>query len=181
MNRRTAVKGLLVFTGGLMLLPSCLTQEGKASVQLKHLEVSAEEEKMLGELVETIIPTTDTAGGKQLGLHKFTLKMVDDLYSPEDQKTFIEGMEAFRKLAKKQTGSSFVECSPQQRQEVIAAVNAGKAPQDVLSFYKILKDQSIIGYLNSELVMTKLRIYELVPSRYIAYHPVKTSTPKKNG
>ncbi|ALI99933.1 gluconate 2-dehydrogenase subunit 3 family protein [Rufibacter tibetensis] len=176
MNRRTAVKGLLVFTGGLVLLPSCLTREGKAFIPLKHLEVSAEEEKMLGEIVETLIPTTDTAGAKQLGLHKFTLKMVDDLHSPEDQKTFMDGMEAFQKMTKKQTGNSFVECSPQERQELIAAINSGKASKEVIDFYQILKKHTVTGYLNSELVMTKLRIYELVPSRYIAYYPVKAST-----
>jgi hypothetical protein len=107
--------------------------------------------------------------------------MVDDLHSPKDQKLFLDGMETFQKMAKKQTGNSFMECSPQQRQEIIAAVNAGNAPQEVDAFYKILKNQTITGYLNSELVMTKLRIYELVPSRYIAYYPVQAATTKKNG
>ncbi|RNI21781.1 gluconate 2-dehydrogenase subunit 3 family protein [Rufibacter latericius] len=181
MNRRTAVKGLLIFTGGLMLVPSCMMESSKASIKLKHLSVSGEEEKMLAELVETLIPTTDTAGGKALGLHKFTLKMVDDLFSPEDQKAFTEGMDAFQKHTKKQTGNTFVEATPQQRQEIIAAVNAGKAPEEVLAFYKILKDQTIRGYLNSELVMTKLRKYELVPSRYLAYYPVKAAKASNNG
>jgi hypothetical protein len=63
----------------------------------------------------------------------------------------------------------------------MAAVNAGQATQEVVAFYQILKKQTITGYLNSELVMTKLRIYELVPSRYIAYYPLKASTLKNNG
>ncbi len=171
------MKGLLFVTGGLVLLPSCMMESGKASIALKHLRISADDEKVLAEMVETLIPTTDTAGGKTLGLHKFTLKMVDDIYSEEDQETFTEGLDDFQKLTKKQMGASFLECSPQQRQQMIAQVNAGKAPQEVLGFYAILKDQTIKGYLNSKLVMTKLRKYELVPGRYIAYHPVKT-TPK---
>ncbi|MBC3540142.1 gluconate 2-dehydrogenase subunit 3 family protein [Rufibacter sediminis] len=181
MKRRAAVKGLLIFTGGLVLLPSCMLERDKASVQLKHLEVSGDDEKMLAELVETLIPTTDTAGAKTLGLHKFTLKMVDEVYGEEDQRAFQDGMAAFQKQTKKQTGSTFAECTPPQRQEVVAAVNAGNAAPEVLAFYKIVKDQTILGYLNSELVMTKLRKYELVPSRYLAYYPVKAAKVTSNG
>ncbi|KAA3436850.1 gluconate 2-dehydrogenase subunit 3 family protein [Rufibacter hautae] len=174
MNRRTVVKGLLLFTGGLVLAPSCVMETSKASIRLKNLDISGEDEKLLGEVVETILPTTDTPGGRTLGLHRFTLKMVDDLRGEKDQKAFTDGLDAFKKLAKKELGSSFMEASPQKRQELIAAVNAGKAPQDVLAFYKLLKDHTITGYLNSELVMTKLRVYELVPGRYNPYFPVKT-------
>ncbi|WP_210486100.1 gluconate 2-dehydrogenase subunit 3 family protein [Rufibacter aurantiacus] len=174
MNRRTVVKGLLLFTGGLVLAPSCVMETSKASIRLRNLDISGEDEKLMGELVETILPTTDTPGGKTLGLHRFTLKMVDDLRGDKDQKAFMAGLDGFKKLAKKQVGSSFVEASPQKRQDLVSAVNAGKAPEDVVAFYRMVKDHTITGYLNSELVMTKLRVYELVPGRYNAYFPVKT-------
>ncbi|CAM3529944.1 gluconate 2-dehydrogenase subunit 3 family protein [Pontibacter korlensis] len=172
MNRRSVVKGLLLFTGGAMLLPSCMMEEAKASISLQHLSVSEEQEKLLAEVVDTIIPATDTPGAKEMGLHLFALKMLDDCYEAEEQQSFMKGMDAFEELTKKQTGNSFVDLSSKQKNEVIAAVNAKNAPEEVLAFYEILKNQTIKGYLNSELVMTKLRIYELVPGRYNAYFPV---------
>lgn len=156
------------------MFPSCVAEEGKASIQLDHLDVSEGQEQLLAEMVETLIPATDTAGAKELGLHLFTLKMLDDCYEQQDQLAFMEGMTSFEKLSKQQQGKPYMKCDLQQRQQLIATVNAGNAPADVLAFYKILKEQTIKGYLNSELVMTRLRIYELIPSRYNGYHPINT-------
>ncbi|MFC6998752.1 gluconate 2-dehydrogenase subunit 3 family protein [Rufibacter roseus] len=176
MDRRSAVKGILILTGGLIVVPSCVMEDGRASIPLRHLEVSQTQEKLLAEVVEVLLPATETPGAKDLGLHLFTLDMVDDCYSPKEQKDFMRGMEVFQKITKKQLGNSFQEATPEQRQRLIAEVNAGKAPEEVLAFYSILKKQTIKGYLNSELVMTKLRKYELVPSRYVAVHPVTTAS-----
>ncbi|WP_276499491.1 gluconate 2-dehydrogenase subunit 3 family protein [Pontibacter litorisediminis] len=172
MDRRSAVKGLLILAGGVAVLPSCVLEEGKASIPLDHLDVSQGQEELLAELVETILPATDTPEGREMGLHLFALKMVDDCYRQEERQAFMQGMAAFEELAKSQAGSRFGKLSPEQRQKLVAAVNAGQAPQEVLVFYKILKGETIKGYLNSELVMTRLRVYELVPGRYEAYYPI---------
>lgn len=174
MDRRSAVRGLLIFAGGVAVLPSCVLEEGKASIELDHLDVTQGQEELLAEVVETIIPATDTPGAREMGLHLFTLKMLDDCYPAGDQQAFMQGMAAFEELAKSQAGSRFGKLSPEQRREVVAAVNAGQAPEQVLTFYKILKGEAVKGYLNSELVMTTLRVYELVPGRYEAYYPVTT-------
>ncbi|MCX2739527.1 gluconate 2-dehydrogenase subunit 3 family protein [Pontibacter anaerobius] len=172
MNRRSVVKGLLIFAGGVAVLPSCVLEEGKASIPLDHLDVSEGQEKLLAEMVETILPTTDTPGAREMGLHLFALKMVDDCYSEQDRQAFMQGMAAFEGMAKKQTGDTFLDASPKQRQEIIVAVNGKNAPEEVQAFYSILKNETIKGYLNSELVMTQLRVYELVPGRYDAYYPI---------
>ncbi|TPE44037.1 gluconate 2-dehydrogenase subunit 3 family protein [Pontibacter mangrovi] len=172
MDRRSVVKGLLIFAGGAVMLPSCVLDESKASIPLDNLDVSEGQEQLLAQLVETIIPATDTPGGKAMGLHLFTLKMVDDCHGKEDREVFMKGMDAFDELAKKQAGDSFTKLSPAEQRDVVAAVNEGKASEEVLGFYAILKGETIKGYLNSELVMTKLRVYELVPGRYDAYYPV---------
>jgi len=172
MDRRSVVKGLLLFAGGVAVLPSCVLEEGKASIQLDHLDVSAEQEELLAEIAETILPATDTPGAKAMGLHLFTLKMLDDCYGQEEQQAFMAGMVAFDELAREQAGKRFIKCSPEPRQTLVSAVNDGQAPEEGLTFYRILKGETIKGYLNSELVMTTLRLYELVPGRYEAFYPV---------
>jgi hypothetical protein len=42
-------------------------------------------------------------------------------------------------------------------------------------FVKLVKNITIQGYLNSEYVMTNLRIFEFVPGRYHGCVPVKKS------
>ncbi len=84
MTRREALRNCFIITVGTALLPSCM-QKDKASVALKNLEVNTDQEKLIAELSETIIPKTDTPGAKDVYAHLFVLKMVDDCYEKKDQ------------------------------------------------------------------------------------------------
>jgi gluconate 2-dehydrogenase subunit 3-like protein len=163
MKRRIAIKQVLIFAGGMALMPSFLKGAGKASIQTKNLEISAEQEKLLAEIAEIIIPKTTTPGAKDLGLHLFVLKMIDDCYEKTAQQKFMNGLKAFEGLD-----------AAALKQQVVA-VNSGKAgvAEDVRSFYKLMKQQTINGYMNSKYVMTNLVVWELIPGRYNGYFPVK--------
>ncbi len=165
MERRLAIKQVLILAGGMALLPSCLRESGKASVQLKNLKVSLDEENVLAEISEMIIPKTDTPGAKELKLHLFVLKMLDDCYEQKDQEVFMRGLTHVSSLA------------PAARKQFIIDANA-KKPQlheDSYNFFQMTKDRTIGGYMNSKYVMSKLVIWELVPGRYNGYFPVKTA------
>lgn len=149
MNRRTAVKNLFIIAGGLALLPSCLREKGGASIVLTKLKVTSAQEDLLADLVEALIPETDSPGAKTLNLHLFVLKMVDDCHSPEEQKLFMEGLKNLKGGEK-----DFV------------TFWKHKSGEDSSDFVKIVRRRSIQGYLNSEYVMTNKLIYELVPGRY---------------
>lgn len=163
MERRVAIKQVLIFAGGMALLPSFLKGAGKASILLKNLDASAQQEKLLAEIAEIIIPKTTTPGAKDLGLHLFVLKMVDDCYEPGIQQKFMNGLKAFEGL------------DIAALKELVTTVNSGKADisNDVKSFYRLMKQQTINGYMNSKYVMTNLVVYELIPARYNGYFPVK--------
>lgn len=163
MERRVAIKQVLIFAGGMALLPSFLKGAGKASIQTKNLAVSGEQEKLLAEIAEIIIPKTTTPGAKDLGLHLFVLKMIDDCYEKAVQEKFMSGLKTFEGLD-----------AAALKQQLIA-VNSGKsvASEDTKSFYKLMKQQTINGYVNSKYVMTNLVVWELIPGRYNGYFPVK--------
>lgn len=152
MNRRTAVKNLFIIAGGLALLPSCLREQGGASIVLDNLKITSDQEDKLAELVELLIPETDTPGGKSLNLHLFVLKMVDDCHSPVDQQYFIDGLKSlkgnFEGFWKEESASQFAE---------------------------IVKKRTIQGYLNSEYVMKNKLIYELVPGRYNGAYKINST------
>ncbi|SEK32463.1 gluconate 2-dehydrogenase subunit 3 family protein [Parapedobacter koreensis] len=171
MNRRSAVRTLLYIAGGTLVLPACFHESRKATIALANLSVTEADEALLEELVETLVPATDTAGGKELLLHLFVLKMIDDCHSPEDQQAFTKGLATFSSWSQKELGRSFAEAGIDERTALL-----GKAPDsgdsNLVQFYGLVKRRTIQGYMNSQYVMTNLVKYELVPGRYNGYFPV---------
>ena len=102
MNRRIAIRNMALILGSAAVLPSCLSDKGKPVVQLKHLKIDADQEKLVNNLAETILPKTDTPGEMDLGINLFVFKMIDDCYDKEHQADFIAGLSDFAAEAKKQ-------------------------------------------------------------------------------
>lgn len=179
MHRRIAIRNLALIIGGAALLPSCVHDSGKASVKLKNVDINADQEKLIGDMAETIIPKTNTPGAKDLQLHLFVLKMVDDCYTKKDQQDFITGMGQFTDLVKKRYSRSFGECDQKQREQTLLSIEQDKDPKsttypsELKSFYGMVKGQTVNGYTTSKYFMTKQVVYELVPGRYNAFYPVK--------
>jgi hypothetical protein len=200
MNRRTVIKNLALVIGGAALLPSCIKNNGGTSIHLKHLNISADQENLIGDVCETIIPKTNTPGAKDLNLHLFVLKMLDDCYKKKDQQAFMAGLNQFNDMVKKKFNSSFSDISAKEREDVLygldkssksaadpsksikpvrdsqKSLDVAKKKPDVPPlnfFYGAIKQQTIFGYTNSKYFMTKQIVYELVPGRYNAHFPVK--------
>jgi hypothetical protein len=179
MHRRTVIKNLALIIGGAALLPACDRKEGKASVSLKNLDISADQEKLVGDIAETIIPKTTTPGARDLNLHLFVFKMLDDCYKKEDQQAFMTGMGQFTDIVKNKYGKAFSDLSQKQHEEILLNIEQDKNerstanPKELKSFYGIIKGQTVNGYVNSKYFMTKQVVYELVPGRYNARFPYK--------
>lgn len=176
MQRRTALKNLLLFAGGTMLLPSCLHEDKKASIPLDHIKLSAEQEQLLAEIAETFIPKTDTPGAKELGVHQFAITMLDDCYDKETQDKFMKGLGEINKLSEKAFGKSFIESSSAQREQLLARIEKKEFGEDVLPFYSTMKNLTIQGFVKSKYVMSNLLVYELVPGRFHGSFPIKNVT-----
>lgn len=170
MDRRASIRTLLYIAGGTLVLPACFRQSGRASIELANLTVGEADEALLEALVETLIPATDTPGGRELLLHLFVLKMVDDCHGPEDQQAFMEGLRAFAGWAQKAVGGAFVEAGKEERESLLEHIDDAGDPAG--SFFSLTKRRAIQGYMNSQYVMTNLVKYELVPGRYDGYFPM---------
>ncbi|MEI2270889.1 gluconate 2-dehydrogenase subunit 3 family protein [Sphingobacterium sp. ML3W] len=154
MNRRTAIKQFFIIAGGLTILSSCLN-DGGASIVLNKLKLSAEDEQFLADLVDVLIPKTDTPGGKELNLHLFVIKMVDDCESSENQEKFVSGFNKLRKQLNLANGK--------ETESKLANLTD---KTDEKTFFEIFKSRAIQGYLNSEYVMKNKVIYQLIPGPY---------------
>lgn len=175
MKRRTALKELAIIAGGITLLPSCLHHKGKASIALKNIDISADQERLLAEISSTIIPQTNTPGAKEMGSHLFVLKMLDDCYEKDVQQKFVQGLDQLENSTKKRFGNSFVNCTHDQKQKMLEEVeNKEGYYAQVYDFYQIMKERTIQGFLTSKYVVLNIQKYELIPSvKYNGYYPVK--------
>lgn len=162
MERRTAIKQMALLCASAMLLPSCLQGGGKmANIGLKHIAVTEAQEKLMAELVETIIPKTDTPGAKELGVHLFVFKMVDDCYPKAEQDQFLDGLKDFE-------DKKFEENTTRQRIDLLKEIMQEKNAESNLQYFlKEVRKQTLKGYTQSEYVMTELRPYILVPGQFL--------------
>ena len=179
LDRREAIKRILIVAGGVWLLPSCLTDENKVPLSLKNIHVTGHEESMLAVLASVLIPTTNTPGAAEVNAHLFALKIIDNCYEREDQNKFSSGLQQFDKLIIKQNGHSLTESSITEKKKFLNFMEKGKdVPKEVLFFYSNFKELCIRGYLTSKYYLTKVQVYQLVPVNFYGCIPVKKKENK---
>jgi hypothetical protein len=181
MKRRTALRSLAVLVGGTMALPAWASGWEAGSLAPLPLPLAdARQTALLGELVETIIPASDTPGARELGVHLYILTMLADCYDKAAQNRFMEGLQELDQLVKAGYGKTFEACSAAQRLEILQGREAAARllPSEQEPFFPFLKNMAIQGYLNSAYVMRDVYRYELVPARFHGCVPVKQSAKR---
>lgn len=165
MDRRTALKHLAIFGGGILLAPSCQFSKKSASIALDNLNINSDQENMLADITETFIPATDIPGAKDMKLHHFVLTMVDDCRGPSDQKTFQEGLGMMNDLADQKYGRSFSECSVDQKDQLLSSILEDKSSK-AQPFLNMTRRYTIEGFLQSKYVLSEIEHYKLVPGHF---------------
>jgi len=166
-TRRRLLKNIVFVSAGMALVPSCMSDRSKSPLLLKNIAINADDEALMAEFCETILPKTNTPGAKDLSVHLYVLMMVDDCRKKEDQDKFIKGLEAFKKLSQQTIDKDFVKATPAERKTLMDAI-LGKIDEEneLNAFFKMTKGLTIQAYTSSEFFLTKVQVYELVPSRY---------------
>src|SRR3954471_20396397 len=118
-TRRDAIRNCFILSVSAAIIPSCLQEKTKPLVALKNIDLDGNQQKLIAELCETIIPKTDTPGAKETATDLFVLKMLDDCTTKDDQETFVKGLKSFNDLSKDKFDKTFVDCTPQQREDLL--------------------------------------------------------------
>lgn len=175
MERREAIKGLTGSLLGLVALPAWATAWHPTQLRAAQAATFLTENQsaLLAEVVEAILPATDTKGAKEIGVHEFVARMVADCYDAATQAGFADGLTQLEARAKSLYGKAFAEISQPQRLNLLEGIQLSDSAK-LRSFFSLLKNLTIQGYLNSEYVMTELIPYEMVPGRFHGCVPVKS-------
>jgi hypothetical protein len=188
MNRRDILKSSALFLGyavsATALSETFMACSQEAKLDWKPLFLSNNQAASIAEITETILPKTKTPGAKELGVPQFIDKMLKDLLSPEEQKDFLAGLEKLEEECEKAYSKSFVECTPQQRQEFLTKMDteAAKLPPSVWGirlappsptpFFRRVKELTLLGYFTSQKIGKEVLGYDPIPGAYIACMPL---------
>ncbi|HEX7088143.1 MAG TPA: gluconate 2-dehydrogenase subunit 3 family protein [Vicinamibacterales bacterium] len=112
--------------------------------------LSPEQGRVLAEIVETIIPATDTPGATAARVHVFVDLMLAHCTPAEPRRTAIAAIDTL--------GERFLAASPDERLAQLQAIDAGALA--------LLKELTILGYCNSQIGATQALAYVKVPGEY---------------
>ena len=172
MGRRQAIKRTALLSGGMVLLKHSLLGQASSPSIPTSATFGPKEESLLQLVVDTLIPATDTPGAKALAVDRFVLLMVNDCHSEEDQTAFYAGLQSLDVFTEKHFGQSFALCDADTRIEALNSLS--KSPDtspELQAFFKITKDRTIQGYLESKYVMTEALPHKIIPDPYDGYYP----------
>lgn len=180
-NRRTALKRLVLVSAGAALLPACFHDHAKPATVTRNFQLSGDQERQLEELTAAIIPSGTTPGAREVSAHRFVLKMIDDCFSKTDRDKYLRGLGQLDKVSRQTAGALFLQADPTQRANLLTALEAKKLPDEDLGFfYTTTKKLTIEAYTSSQYYLTKIQVYELVPGRWHGCVPLKPSSNPLN-
>lgn len=166
MDRRQVLQNIGILMG---LSPfTALAVETYQTQNSEHISnqlFSVNDQTLIAEIAEMIIPTTTTPGAKDTGVPAFIEMMIQECYRKPEQEMFKKGLENVE-LKAKALGESFVSLKKEDKTKILdefeaEAMKNPRAP----SFWILIKELTLIGYYTSEVGMTQSTEYVPVPTK----------------
>lgn len=168
MKRREAIQQAALMMGGLLSAPTLAGAMGRITNTGPSVSVSAEQEALLAEVADVIIPTTTTPGAKAAGAEKFIVRVMRDCYPKSDQESFYAGLAKLDTTSKTKFGKGFMELDSAQKNEIVKQSMTDDKP-----FFLRMKELTTTGYFTSEIGATKALDYLPVPGQFNGCMPMK--------
>ena len=185
MDRREALKRVSWLVGGSVSAPlaaavlgGCRTEPDTATDWSPQF-LSAEQDAMVAEVAELIIPATDTPGAKDVMVNRLIDHLLATCYSPEDQQRFVVGLTQLEADAEAACGEPFMKLTPEQQTEILTNTEASAQQEEGTSFFPMIKELTLLGYFTSEPGATQTLKYQLVYGRYDGCVPLEEATGGK--
>jgi hypothetical protein len=105
---------------------------------------------LLAEIVETILPETDTPGAKAARVHVFVDLALARCIAPAQQRVVVAALESL--------GPAFLTLAPAERRT--------RVEQMTPEVFTMLRELTLLGYFTSEIGATQALAYDAVPGGY---------------
>lgn len=193
MDRRTAIKQAALITGYAIsatavsaVWQSCQRDPAAAAKVWKPVFFTAEQGPAIMEIGETILPATDTPGAKDVDVHAFVDQFAKDCLTEEEQAQFRAGLKQLLSDCEQQNGSSFLDCTAEQRLAFLNEQDASARqlvelnpvlPEEEYPFFLKLKEMVLMGYFTSERVGKEVTAFLPIPGKYEPCAPYEKGQP----
>ncbi len=159
MNRRNLLKSLGLGAISTVAFPAWANGWTTSSIPETPI---ADTDEMLSQLIDIIIPKTDTPGALELGVDKFVKAMIQTMHTEEDQKAFYEHLNMTNVHIKKLKGYDLNTLSENGQKEALIGLSESE-DAEWKGFFQTLKRYTVQGYTGSEWYMTTINGYEMAP------------------
>jgi hypothetical protein len=186
MKRRSVVKGLLG-ASGLGLIASAGGYNYIKSPTGFTREELGQYELLLAELVDVIIPPSETPGAKEAQVHRYILSYMNNCATDKEYRNFYYGLKEIETFTVNNVGISFQNCSQVQKNALLKEVLEGEVSNATLrkiktklrgnSFAHLLKKLTVDGYCQSRPGATQHLAYQPIPGKYEAITQLKPNQP----
>jgi len=167
-SRRDALQRLTLLLGGALSAQLTAGVLGQVINLGPSVLVSAAQQKLLTEVADTIIPTTDTPGSKAAGAEQFIIRVLRDCYVLEDQEAFYDGLSKLEDDSHRLHNQSFADLDAARRHEIVKQTAISNK-----AFFHNLRTLTVTGYFCSEIGATKALEYLPIPGRFEGDVPFK--------
>lgn len=173
MKRREAIKYTAALLGGVFSAPTLLAMnrwEESSVISNANLSLTDTQRKIVAEVAEMIIPKSETAGAKDAGVPAFIEMMLKDCYDASAQTNFLSGVTALEQ-------DKFLEMDATARTEKLKKLEAeAKANRQGVSFWRLIKELTLLGYFTSEVGIKSSFEYVQIPTKF---QPIKLKPNQK--
>ncbi|HVW97271.1 MAG TPA: gluconate 2-dehydrogenase subunit 3 family protein [Mucilaginibacter sp.] len=198
MNRRDAIGRVALLMGGAVIGAEFFISGCKSGTAKVADLFAADNVTLLNEVADTILPTTSSPGAKAANVGHFMAVMVQDCYTTDDQKVFMDGISKLDDASQKKFSNKFMALTPQQRTELLTDLDkeqkeyTDKKNKDAAAdmekhkdekdyepapvpnhYFRMMKELTLLGYFTSEIGATKALRYIAVPGHYDGDVPYK--------
>ncbi len=181
-DRREAIRrvsvllGGVAFVGGSSLLSACVGDRaaggaGAALIPVGRFTVN--DQMLLAEVADTILPETKTPGAKAAGVGPFMAVMVTDCYDAKNQEIFRNGMTQLNAACESLHRTDFMQATPEQRLALIESLDKEqheyqrtRQEDQPTHYFRMMKELTLLGYFTSEIGYTQAMRYIESPGRY---------------
>lgn len=172
-NRKEAIKRTALLIGGAVFAPNilgvlqgCTAQPG---VDWNPVLFTNDQARLVSSLADVIIPADEYPSASEAGVPAFIESMIDEVYTEEQRKEFLEGLDFFAENARVVLESDYYEATDDRRYEFTYSENKNALDIDRrqdMPFFLRFKELTILGYFTSEVGATEVLQYEKIPGMY---------------
>jgi hypothetical protein len=159
LTRRRLLECAAGMVGGLLLAPLLAMARGEPGREWRQADHAAawspEQQALIVDLAETILPETQTAGATTAHVGDFIAHVLTGWFTARERERFLVELDEFAARCIAATGSHFTALSAAARAAYLApldreAAEARSRKLAPLPFFATLKELTLVGYYTSE-------------------------------